>query len=39
MVQANLNINDLQVSIHVPIKLTSTLEGDIEIKITKARFR
>ena len=37
MVQANWNINDLQISIHMPIKLTNTLEGDIVIKITKAR--
>ena len=36
MVQANWNINDLQIFILMPIKPTSTLEGDIVIKITKA---
>ena len=29
--------NDLQLTIHVPIKLTSTLEGDLIIKITKVK--
>ena len=34
MIQANWNINDLQLTIHMPIKLTGTLEGDLIIKIT-----
>ena len=32
-------MNDLQLTIHTPIKLTGTLEGDVIIKITKARFQ
>ena len=39
MAQANWNINDLQLTIYAPIKLTSTLEGDFIIKITKVRFQ
>ena len=39
MVQANRNISDLQLTIHTPIKLTSTPEGDLIIKITKVRFQ
>ena len=35
MVQASWNTNDLQLTIHAPIKVTSTLEGDLIIKITK----
>ena len=31
MLQANWNINDLQISIHMPIKLTNTLEDDIVV--------
>ena len=30
-------LNDLQLTIHVPIKLTSTLESDLIIKITKVK--
>ena len=30
---------DLQLTIHVPIKLISTLESDLIIKITKVRFQ
>ena len=38
-VQANYNINDLQLTIYTPIKLTDTLEGDLIIKIIKVRFQ
>ena len=37
-VQANWNVNDLQLIIRTQIKLTSTLESDLMIKITKVRF-
>ena len=39
MVQANWNTNDLQLTILAQIKLTSTLEGDLIIKIMKVRFQ
>ena len=37
-VQAYYNVHDLQLIIHTPIKLTSTWESDLIIKITKAGF-
>ena len=38
-VQPNWNTNDLQLTIHTRIKLTSTLEGDLIINITKVGFQ
>ena len=38
-VQGNYNMTDLQLTIHTPIKLTSSLEDDLIIKITKIRFQ
>ena len=37
--ERNWNVSDLQLIIHMPIKLTSTLEGDLIVKITKVRFQ
>ena len=37
MNNANWNISDLQWTIHMPIKLTSTLEGDLIVEIIKVK--
>ena len=37
-IQVHLNVNDVQLIIHTPIKLTCTLESELIIKIKKEDF-